>query len=545
MFSIGTATDYNDLLDRLNTFLTTKGSAFGLVYAGGGDGSLTDYSGGAASVAETFAITATSPTSFDVTGSVTGSIGPATVGIPFSHANLEFLITAGGTPFTAGDQFTISTAPKWTSLRRSRGCRIVATQVNEGTYAAQNMVDGKTDIWPFNISSLSSRSWNIYTTVTLPQEVEITFFEPETIASYELTLFDTSAQSPNAWEMQYWNGSAWVTLDTRTVSQFYDGIPQTFTIASPVSATRYRWHITGLRYSQLHMGTLRMFRQSDGVDACFNEYAWQAPGNDGTSQIFVGAHAFERQDADYHNWEIAGMDGWLSTARFYEQAGFQGNLYLPLWNASIPYWFVCDGRRVVVVAKISTQYEVAVFGLLEPYYSPGQWPYPLVLGGSMSHGEFSAWNDTDYRWSLSDNRHRIPTHADTGNAPVGTGERDPWDTQLRVRNLDGSWKALEGTQIDGITSTPNTYYHFIWPTRCGLSQMDPGPGSSYDLWPVMLMLGDVGNGYNTPGQLPGIALVTGQGLTAETLIRQGQIDWIVIPNVFRNDRDDFCAVGLD
>jgi hypothetical protein len=75
--------------------------------------------------------------------------------------------------------------------------------------------------------------------------------------------------------------------------------------------------------------------------------------------------------------------------------------------------------------------------------------------------------------------------------------------------------------------------------------MDPGPGNSYDLWPVMLMLGDVGNGYNTPGQLPGIALVTGQGLTAETLIRQGQIDWIVIPNVFRNDRDDFCAVGLD
>ena len=138
------------------------------------------------------------------------------------------------------------------------------------------------------------------------------------------------------------------------------------------------------------------------------------------------------------------MDGWLSGSRFYEQVGFQGNLYLPLWNAPIPYWFVCDGRRAVVIAKISTQYEVAVFGLLDPYYSPGQWPYPLVLGGSMSHGEFSYWDDTDYRWSVTDNRHRIPTHAETGSAPVGTGERDPWDTQLRVRNLDGSWKAVEG-----------------------------------------------------------------------------------------------------
>ena len=78
-----------------------------------------------------------------------------------------------------------------------------------------------------------------------------------------------------------------------------------------------------------------------------------------------------------------------------------------------------------------------------------------------------------------------------------------------------------------------------------MSELDPGPGATYDLWPVMVMLGDVGNGYNTPGQLPGIALITGQDLSAETLIRQGAVDWIVIPNVFRNDRDDFCAVRLD
>ena len=545
MFTTGTATDYNDLAERLHTFLTAKGSAFGLAYAGTGDGMLTDYSGGAASVAETFTVTATSPTSFDVIGSITGSIGPSTVGTPFAHANLEFLITAGGTAFVAGDQFTLSTAPRWTSLRRSRGCRLVATQGNEGSYAVQNLVDGKIDVWPFNLTSLANRSWQIYDTVVIPQDVEITFFEPETIASYELTAADTTGQNPDAWEMQYWDGSAWVTLDSQSGIHFFDGIPQTFTIAAPISATRYRWHITSLRYTQCRMGTLRMFRQSDGIDACFHEYAWQAPGNDGTSEIYTGIHAFERQDADYYNWEIAGMDGWLSGMRFYQQAGFQGNLYLPLWNASIPYWFVCDGRRAVVIAKISTQYEVAVFGLLEPYYSPGQWPYPLVLGGSMAHGQFLAWDHTDYRWTLADNRHRIPTHADVGSTPVGTGERDPWDSQLRVRNIDGTWKALEGSLYDSITSTPNTYYHIIWPTRCGLSQLDPGPGATYDLWPVMLMLGDVGNGYNTPGQLPGIAVVTGQDLTAETLIRQGAVDWVVIPNVFRNDRDDFCAVRLD
>jgi hypothetical protein len=288
-----------------------------------------------------------------------------------------------------------------------------------------------------------------------------------------------------------------------------------------------------------------MLRQSDGIDACFHEYCWQAPGNDGQSEIFTGIHGFERQDADYFNWEIAGMDGFLAGARFFEQPGMQGNLYLPLWNAAIPYWFIADGRRLVVIAKISTQYEIAVLGLLDPYYSPGQWPYPLVLGGSMSHAEFLDWDDIKYRWSLSDNRHRIFTHADVGNSPASSGEREPWDTQLRVRNLDGSWKALEGTNLDIATTTPGAANNLIWPTRCGLSQLDPGPGATYDLWPVMLLLTDTGGGTNTPGQLPGICLVTGQDLTAETLITEGAVDWIVIPNVFRNDRDDFCAVRLD
>jgi hypothetical protein len=386
MFTTGTATDYNDLAERLNTFLTSKGSAFGLTLSGAGDGRLTEYSGGTGSVAETFTITATSATTFDVTGTISGAIGPATVGTPFAHATLEFQITAGSTPFVAGDTFTLSTAPKWTTLRRSRGCRLTATQGNEGQYAVQNLVDGKMDVFPFNTANLATRSWNIYTTVTLPLDVEITFFEPETIASYELTLWDTSNQNPDDWDLQYWDGANWVTLDSRTGYTFSNGIPRTFTISAPVSATRYRWHITSLRYTQCHMGTLRMFRQSDGLDACFHEYCWQAPGNDGTSEIYTGIHGFERQDADYFNWEIAGMDGFLPGARFYEQPGLQGNLYLPLWNAAIPYWFIADGRRVIVIAKISTQYEVAVLGLLDPYYSPGQWPYPLVLGGSMSHG---------------------------------------------------------------------------------------------------------------------------------------------------------------
>jgi hypothetical protein len=42
-----------------------------------------------------------------------------------------------------------------------------------------------------------------------------------------------------------------------------------------------------------------------------------------------------------------------------------------------------------------------------------------------------------------------------------------------------------------------------------------------------------------------VAAVSGQGLTAETQIRLGVIDWMALHNITRTERDDFLAVALD
>lgn len=60
----GTATNYLDLLDKLDAFLTTTGHAWAKSFAGTGNGDLTGYIGTASTVAETFTLTATSATSF-------------------------------------------------------------------------------------------------------------------------------------------------------------------------------------------------------------------------------------------------------------------------------------------------------------------------------------------------------------------------------------------------------------------------------------------------------------------------------------------------
>lgn len=534
MFETGTASNYADLLDRLNTFLTAKGSAFGLSYSGTGTGTFTDYSGGASSVAETFTITATGASSFTVVGSVSGSIGPATVGTPFSHAKIEFTITAGGTAFVSGDEFLISTAPKWTERRKTLGARLTATDGNTGTKAIQNVVDGK-------VGPEDDQYYRVSSPITVPQDIEIEFFEAETIAGYELAQFHDSFYNygPKAWTLDYWTGSAWSTLDSESGHDDWTPVGvKSFTIGSPVAATKYRLHITELNGSSyLQLGALRMLR-SDGVDAASSQVIWEAPGNDGDSEILVGARAFERQDADYFNIELAGFDGYNSDLSWREQPGFQGAAYVPLWNTSIPYWFVADGRRVIMIAKLSSQYEVGYLGFIDPFFSPDQWPYPLVVGGSMAFGlPRPAWNADDWRWSNSTNEHRAFTHSD----PRGTSGITVEDLQLRARDLSGAWIGFASRVNDGNVYVAGDHYGIVWPYALGLTDLDVNLDGSYQTFPLMLIT----QAPNTIGTLIGVRCISGQGLTAETLITEGSIDWIALVDIFRTGRDDFLAIALD
>lgn len=77
-------------------------------YAGTGNGTLGSIGvNQATAVAETWTITATSASSFNVTGFVSGAQGSAAVGTPYNNGIISFTITAGGTPFISGDAFTL------------------------------------------------------------------------------------------------------------------------------------------------------------------------------------------------------------------------------------------------------------------------------------------------------------------------------------------------------------------------------------------------------------------------------------------------------
>ncbi|MFZ1008350.1 MAG: flagellar hook protein FlgE [Candidatus Sulfotelmatobacter sp.] len=93
------------------TLIGTSGGAGTPVYAAGniGNGTLSGLAVTATSVPQTITLTATSATQFTVVGSVSGALGTATVGVPFTSAQGDFTINAGSVPFAVADKITLPT----------------------------------------------------------------------------------------------------------------------------------------------------------------------------------------------------------------------------------------------------------------------------------------------------------------------------------------------------------------------------------------------------------------------------------------------------
>lgn len=527
MFEIGTATDHRDLLEKLHTFLTATGSAFGLTYAGTGNGTLTGYKGGSASLAELFTVTATSSTNFTVHGSISGDLAAATVGTPYSGTLVQFTLTAGGTAFVAGDVFVLNTAPKWISRRQIRGALVTGSGGTSGQYACENVIDGKA-VYD------STRHWSAG---AAPKTLQFDFPAALTIVEYAIMGSSSGSYSPKTWTFEYWDGDSWEVLDTRSnITGWSTGESKVFAIASPLSATQFRLNITvGNSSSDLQIAAVQLRTATAGMDQAMSQYLWEAPGNDGNSAILVGAHSFYRVDVDYYDWELCAFTGFDAALPFYGQPGYHGRLWLPLLNSSLPYWFIADGRHVKIVAKVGTQYESAYLGFLEPFFTPQQLPYPMALGGSLALGATQPyWNDVKFRYSNSTDQHRAFTHSD------GNYVNTLYYAEARARRLDGTWAPFFASHVDSFTS-PAAGEGWIWPLSQGMTNLEVCVDGSYALFPAVLS-------DSTPnhwGQFSGVSVLTGQGLSAETLIRIGAVDYLAVPNITRTDRNDFLAMRLD
>lgn len=518
----GTATDYFNLLTILRDFLVNTGHTWNLQQTGTGNGRLTGGIGKSASVVQTITCTATSSTNFTVSGSVTGSMGSATVGTLFTHAQCDFTITAGGTAFVAGDTFTFNLSPKWTSLRFG-GCGDPALRTCSVAGAAA-MFD----------SSFAANAINT-TSASLPIDITVQMQAAIEVKAFSLWAGDTNTLVPSAFSIEYSdNGSAWTTHQSWSSQTWSAAFARNDYVLSSSAGSHVYWRVRlTAGAATIRLAELQMFADTAFKWACSHtfEFIWRGPGVDGAQQIFVMGTTSINSGTGYYNWVFRAArflpDADLAVANIANLSSTHAHL---LSNSSIPYWLIAHGGRFIVLTRISGVYEMSYLGFGLPYETPTNHPYPMMIGAP------------------SNNITRLVSYSSTN------GYRNPWDPSvlgLEVMIPSGLWREVrngeDAAPPDGsFTSIP---IGKVWPWMYQTNgqyeiasvMRDAVDGTRPILPAVVLCAAD----NHAWGEFDGVSWVSGFGNTAEALTQIGAIDYINFPNVFRSGNQHFAAIALD
>lgn len=497
----GTAANYLDLLVQLDKFLRGYGTAGTPAKTGTGNGTMTGVQ--------------TYP------GTVTETITVKCAYMPAPTQNASSTATTGGS-LVAGTYYY-----KVTALN-AVGETIASNEISQAT-------TGTTSTVTINWATVTgATSYRVYRGTSAGAENVYYAVSGGATATFTDTGAANTAGSPPASNgtgsvgAEIWTVSGSVTgaLANATTGAAYTSAKIGFTISAGATnwANGDQWTIAttqnGLSaantvWTQLaYNGT----SYTAGIDTVTAEYYWKAPGLSGSEAIYLNTRAYYNTTNDYYNIELRGAQGYQSTANFVSQPGISPASYVLLWNQSMPYWFIANGQRVIVFAKVSTVYESLYMGKFLPYGTPSQYPYPVLIGGTC--------DGMDYRFSDTSYHHL-----------------SFWDpTNLQLCYIDNTWITVQNWGNSGQQPQVNN----VWPwVYGGSSRMTWGSqllNGGYGIFPARIESNSPAN--NIFGELDGVGFVTGNSNSSESTINDGTNTWTVFQNVFRTAADNYVAIKM-
>lgn len=300
-------------------------------------------------------------------------------------------------------------------------------------------------------------------------------------------------------------------------------------------------NFSGLTYSWSAISSV----PSNGSDmqnlAGEKELILKAPGLSGSDSIYLGIKPYQNAGSDYYNWNVAGMTGFNSASTFSGQPGRSPSVYLPLTSAQMTYWFFVNGQRAIVVAKVSSTYQMMYLGKFFVYGLPSQYPYPVIV---------SATSDGYSQ------RHSVADHTahNIGNPGSGSYMANVDGAWLRIRNRYQSSSGVDVFEESSYVSASD-YGVKVWPTcRYGdggynastsvhnpIYSSESWPNNCYTLLPLILNRISPANVY---GEVDGVMWVSGHQNTSENVITVGDDQYICFQDISRTGLGNFLAVRM-
>jgi hypothetical protein len=275
----------------------------------------------------------------------------------------------------------------------------------------------------------------------------------------------------------------------------------------------------------------KLYQEVPGVSGQY-ETILRGPGLADDDDIYVGIRTYASVASDYYNWQLNGYTGYDAGLTFTTQPGtlltYFPRMYLT--NGNITYWFIANGRRFIVAAKVSTVYETIYMGLILPYLPDTLLPYPLFIAGC---GTTAA-----LRWSSSAAEHRIGIAWPLSTLAIANALLAPASSACFY---DATWYGIQNYS-DNSTSHPSNI-RAIWPTSLhsgyDTNYFRSNYDDSYTLFPLTLYNKNEGVIW---GELDGCYYVSGYNNSAENIIAVSGYDHLVIPDISRFETYSYVAL---
>jgi hypothetical protein len=261
----------------------------------------------------------------------------------------------------------------------------------------------------------------------------------------------------------------------------------------------------------------------------------KGPGLNGNDAIYVNIQTYSVSASNIYQWILQGAVGYTSGVSYNAQAGCIPSSYLSpritLFNSSMSYTFVANGRRFIVIVFAGTIVESCYCGWITQYGPSGRWPEPLFIGGmTNSATDIPSTSGNTHSWWMRDYAQGTSSNA-------------------YLRSSDGNWKQLYAYGWTNFTGTTSPRF-CVWPQGAMqvVNLIAPCVDGNYLLQQSEIVANE-NKTHVCLGKLDGVFWVTGYAssgsLLAGDIISQNSVPHYVINNANRLSVDDYSAIALE
>lgn len=488
-------------------------------------------------------------------------IGTAT-GMEDLMDKMVTFLTANATLVAAGQQ--------WEALRYNKGnCAAVYGNMNAVNISLINTFryDPRNNINTSPVDAASNFYCDNYVANTSYFTVEMK--DPKDVTKIKLKANQApsyGAYAPSAFNLHYSDDNVnWTRAAAPTFTKPVAG--QEVEISIPASGPHKYWRVTLVAGGN---GSGRVgwyyFLMLDSTNTVVNfhggDVIFKSRGFSGTQEVYTGLRVIKSPVNSWENIALNGYTGFNAeepswdlqpgSIRGYGVDPVRSHPMVCGWALPMNYWFVATGNSFRFCIKVSTVYEAGYIGLLLPYSTPGQYPYPLAVGGS------TFTSTGDYSYSAVRRAHGVYCcpGSDTTASVLSAGS-----SSLLLRSPSGSWDhfhnvrssaepTLDTERVDGPSisvATPSGPSRSVWP-HCVLTQARLLPyreclGGGYLLQPCVLVQYSPTNAVY--GELEGTFHVSGHQVGAEDTSVVGGKTYVIFQNTYRTTQHNYWALSLD